>query len=218
MLDGAGEVVSAKTKAYLEVKQEAFRDVERILDGLLGRDAPAPAAKRVRPAGGAACSSCSKVRFGSDCDADAPEDAAGEVAPVGSVGVGALDDEHAECERRLGELGAAAAAGAGVADALRALLAAYERHFSHEERLLDEHLYAEVAADAGGFSADRNARTSHFADHEAMLGAVRALLSGGAGAVDAAAVLRLRREFARHATLYDGAYADRLSAALAARA
>ena len=101
------------------------------------------------------------------------------------------------------------------------VLSAYEAHFAHEEALLDEHLYAAVAGSAaggggtaGGFSADQGARTSHFADHRAMLGSVRVLLED-VKEVDAATVLKLQLDFERHATAYDGSYADRLSAAMA---
>jgi len=139
---------------------------------------------------------------------------------VPSVKVEVLDEEHAQCEAKLALLGRLTESGASgkqrqIADALRGLLKAYEEHFAHEEALLDEHLYAGVAQEAeGGFSADRGARTSHFADHQAMLAAVGKLLDDVA-AVSYAEVARLAADFERHATAYDGSYADRLSAAMA---
>ena len=81
------------------------------------------------------------------------------------------------------------------------------------QALLDQHLYAD-AIHATGFSADKGARTSHFADHAAMLSAVRALLAD-VGGVSSRDVTALATDFARHATKYDGNYADRLSAAMA---
>jgi len=139
---------------------------------------------------------------------------------VPSVKVDVLDAEHERCEAKLALLGRLTEA-PGVSSrrkqivtALQGLLTAYEEHFAHEEQLLDEHLYAAVDKDAA-FSADRGARTSHFADHQAMLTAVRRLLDDGAAAVSAADVLRLATDFERHATAYDGNYADRLSAAMA---
>lgn len=137
---------------------------------------------------------------------------------VASVKVAVLDEEHARCEAKLALLGRLTESGAGskrlqVADALRGLLAAYEEHFAHEEKLLDKHLYAGISED-GGFSADKGARTSHFADHQTMLQDVRALLADDAS-VNYTDVARLASEFERHATAYDGSYADRLSAAMA---
>lgn len=146
---------------------------------------------------------------------------------VKSVKVDILDNEHHECETQLALLESAVTSdsyGNGtdekrhndIAESLASLLAVYEAHFRHEEKLLDEHLYADVAnKKVHGFSADKNARTSHFADHKRMLSTVRELLDN-VSLVNANAVLNLKREFERHANTYDGGYADRLSAALAA--
>jgi len=139
---------------------------------------------------------------------------------VPSVKVDVLDEEHEQCERKLALLGRLAeppgvsGRTGQIGEALRGLLAAYEAHFAHEEALLDQHLYADLDRQTGGFSADKGARTSHFADHQTMLSAVRELMANSA-AVCAADVLRLAADFERHATEYDGGYADRLSAALA---
>jgi len=141
--------------------------------------------------------------------------------PVASVKVDALDGEHRQCESKLTLLGnltqppGVDGKRGQIATALRGLLEAYESHFAHEEAMLDEHLYAAIAHDdAGGFNADKGARTSHFADHQSMLASVRSLLND-VPSVDASAVLRLQLDFERHATQYDGGYADRLSAAMA---
>ena len=144
-----------------------------------------------------------------------------EAIKVPSVKVAVLDEEHERCEAklkllaRLTEPPGVGARGGQIKEALRGLLAAYEEHFAHEEALLDQHLYAGVEEQTG-FSADKGARTSHFADHEAMLNGVRKLLVDGAPALCAADVVHLATDFERHATAYDGNYAERLSAALAA--
>ena len=144
------------------------------------------------------------------------------VKAVASVKVDVLDDEHRMCESSLEELDSLVAGGrndqAQIETALRAVLSAYEKHFEHEESMLDTHLYAEVVASngGGGFSADKGARTSHFADHKTMINNVKKLLVD-VSTVDAATVLRIRRDFERHATLYDGQYAERLSASLAGK-
>jgi len=150
------------------------------------------------------------------------------VNKVPSVKVAVLDDEHERCEAALTALAARRDPAA-----LRELLAAYAEHFAHEEALLDEHLYVGVET-ADGFSADKGARTSHFADHEAMLSGIRRMISelerkaaiaadlgidvSIGNSVSEAEVHRLAADFERHATAYDGGYADRLSAAMAAAA
>ena len=217
VIDGEDAVVCKASPAYLEVKQAAFRHVETLINALLSsKPAPKLAPGRVD---GSVGGHCAEVRFG----ADEEEDSAVPTppAPVPSVKVDVLDDEHQKCEDKLGLLGRLTEPpGVGgkrgqIEEALRGLLAAYEDHFAHEEALLDEHLYAAVKHDgAGGFSADKGARTSHFADHQAMLSGVRKLLED-VPSIDAAAVLRLQLDFERHATAYDGNYADRLSAAIA---
>lgn len=230
VIDGSDAVVCQASSAYLEVNSAAFRHVETLLDALVSsRAVPKLTSGRVDASVGGACA---EVRFGADADAEAEEmkrqkiEVQAPSGPVPSVKVDVLDEEHRLCEKKLGLLGRLTEPpGVGgrrkqIHEALRGLLAAYEAHFSHEESLLDEHLYAGVArgdaAGGGGFSADKGARTSHFADHEAMLGSVRKLLDSSS--VDAADVLRLQLDFERHATAYDGGYADRLSAALSAAA
>jgi len=213
VLDGARKVVCPASPAFLEVRQAAFRHVETLLDALVAAQ-PAPKLKkgRVDAATGGACAT---VRFGSDAGAQAESGATegGSAGKVPSVKVAVLDAEHERCEAALAQL-----AERRDAAALRELLNAYEEHFAHEEALLDKHLYAGVEQ-AGGFSADKGARTSHFGDHELMLTGIRKLLNdSSAGAISVAEVQRLAADFQRHATAYDGSYADRLSAAMGAEA
>merc|ERR1711998_827428 len=138
---------------------------------------------------------------------------------VPSVKVDVLDEEHERCEsslallRRLTDPAVVSSKRQQIEEALRGLLTAYQEHFAHEEALLDEHLYSALTQDTG-FSADKGARTSHFADHQTMLSTVRALLDD-VSSVTASDVLRLVTEFKSHATSCDGSYADRLSAAMA---
>jgi len=152
--------------------------------------------------------------------ADPPAKVA-DVAPlaaIDSVHVAALDAEHDACAAAL-----AAMAEAPSRENIEKVIEAYSAHFAHEEKLLDQHLYAD-ARQATGFSADKGARTSHFGDHEAMLGALRKLVAARAGlneslaSISVAEVQQIAVDFERHATSYDGSYADRLSAAMAAAA
>jgi len=154
-----------------------------------------------------------------EAEAEAEPVPGGVAINVPSVKVAVLDGEHGRCEAKLALLGRLTEPpGVGgrrgqIEETLAALLAAYEEHFAHEEALLDEHLYAGVEQHTG-FSADKGARTSHFADHQTMLATVRKMLADAAS-VSAADVHRLAADFERHATEYDGGYADRLSAAMA---
>lgn len=133
-----------------------------------------------------------------------------------------MDAEHDACVDALAVL-----ADRRDLPSVEAVLAAYRSHFAHEEALLDEHLYASVAAPAGasppapptGFSLAASARKSHFADHARMLAALEAMASSlraSGGRADTKLVNAALRDFEAHADKYDGAYADPLSQALAA--
>lgn len=217
VLDGSHSVVCKASKAFLEVRESAFRHVETLLSSLVvDKPVPKQESGRVDASVGGACA---QVVFGStDKDEEESAETAAPVSKVASVKVAVLDEEHERCEAALARL-----AEKRNVLCLRELLSAYEEHFAHEEALLDKHMYADVTT-ATGFSADKGARTSHFADHEAMLSALRKLLSARGGlseelaSVSAAEVQQLAGDFEKHATSYDGAYADRLSAAMAAAA
>lgn len=132
-----------------------------------------------------------------------------------------MDAEHDACVDALAVL-----AERRDLPSVEAVLAAYRSHFAHEEALLDEHLYASVAAAGAsppapptGFSLAASARKSHFADHARMLAALEAMASSlraSGGRADTKLVDAALRDFEAHADKYDGAYADPLSQALAA--
>jgi len=137
------------------------------------------------------------------------------LAKLASVKVKELDDEHVACAEALALLEQEESVGA-----LGSVLSIFEKHFQHEEKLLDTHLYADVAVQAGGFNADVSMRKSHFADHSRILNEIRQEISRGQRCGPTAAVPRkfidrVFRNFEQHADRYDGNYADRLQAALA---
>mmetsp|Transcript_40597 Transcript_40597/g.67415 ORF Transcript_40597/g.67415 Transcript_40597/m.67415 type:complete len:338 (+) Transcript_40597:204-1217(+) len=137
---------------------------------------------------------------------------------VASVKNAALDGEHERCVAALERL-----AHEQSEEAARAVLHEYEVHFAHEEKLLDSHLYAAVlqqeaeGVGGAGFSADGGARRSHYNDHQRLLSDVRALLGKGS-VVSPDAIAAVLEDFERHADAYDGSYAERLQASLAAAA
>ena len=167
--DGDGRIASRKTAAYLEVRGRAFKDVESLLDSLLeganpGEGAPPlplpppppppPLPETPRDADRGVCGAASGCAPQNPsrleewptgtCAASPfrpPGGRDGAVASVTapvipSVGISALDQEHAACTAALQEL----ASTRSVA-ALERVLSAYEAHFSHEEALLDTHLW-----------------------------------------------------------------------------
>ena len=145
-----------------------------------------------------------------------PSEPVAALQPTPSVKVRILDEQHERCEAALTSL----AAQRDVAS-LRALLREYEEHFAAEEAMLDEHLYAGVVdgtAAGGGFSTDKSMRTSHFADHKRMIADLQAAERSlpECAMLPMALVDGVLRDFEQHASRYDGAYADRLSASLAA--
>jgi hemerythrin len=124
-----------------------------------------------------------------------------------------MDKEHEACAAALRVLSASLSA-----DALRAVLAAYQEHFAHEEQLLDEHLYADTPAVSGaGFSAAGGQRRTHYADHSRMLASIARQLAvaEAGGAVPAQFVRQAAEDFETHAKTYDASYAEPLSRAVA---
>jgi len=130
-----------------------------------------------------------------------------------SVQVDALDAEHEECATALRNLAALR-----TPAALRAVREVYASHFTHEEALLDAHLYEEAGAAAGGFSAAAGQRRSHFADHKRLLAELDGALQAANDLVPARFVDAVLRSFEQHANMYDTTYAEPLARALAAAA
>ena len=225
ILDSELRVFCPATAAFLDLREPAFRDVESKLQTLLSGGAEAPdddssarskdgADDQRKPSSGGNCSNgrCSL-----------PITSARVVEPLGDIqptGVAAMDQEHEECARVLGEL-----RDQRSLEALAAALRCLESHFAHEEQMLDESLYSaavgnkrklggiekESAKSApAGFSAEAGARKSHYADHARMLQAIQSYLGVFDKAkehlVTEAFVDGLLRDFEAHASRYDDAY------------
>lgn len=124
-----------------------------------------------------------------------------------------MDQEHEACAAALGVLSMSRSA-----DALRAVLAAYQKHFTHEEQLLDTHLYADTSATSGtGFSAAGGQRRSHFADHKRLLVDIekQLVIAQAGGSVPMQFVMQVAEDFEVHAKTYDDSYAEPLSRLMA---
>lgn len=129
-----------------------------------------------------------------------------------------LDAEHDECCAALDLLSEQRSA-----PALASFLSVFEQHCSHEEALLEQHLYApeekRLAAE-GGVSLLLDSRTSHFKDHARVIQTAKQELARldreGSSVVPVSFVNALLRDFENHANIYDANYADRLAAVIGA--
>jgi len=209
VLDSDLRVLSRKTSAYLEVREQAFRDLEAVLaEFISGIELPHAMALKGRAEQHAGMAAV-------DADSASEGAAHGEItplAPLDSVLVAELDAEHDACASALERL-----AEERSAAALGAVIAAYQTHFAHEEALLDEHVFHHAASsEAGGFSASAGARTSHWADHARLLRDLEAE-AARSKSCPAEFIDKTLRDFERHASQYDGSYAVPLSTALAAK-
>lgn len=127
-----------------------------------------------------------------------------------------LDAEHEECTAALNTL-----AQSLEPSALAAVHQIFVKHFSHEESMLNDHIYEKEEQrlkKEGGTSLLLDSKRSHYRDHKKMIEKVecehaRATKEGGM--VSSAFVNKLFRDFEHHANVYDGHYADKLAAALA---
>lgn len=110
------------------------------------------------------------------------------MGPVGTVGVAAMDTEHEECVVALNRLGRLRTSKSLVI-AIRVL----QDHFSHEEAMLDTHVFKpslDCSTDASTpatptpsksgmcFSAASDMRRTHFADHARFLAKMRSEIAG----------------------------------------
>jgi len=241
VLDGNGKVACRASSAFLEVQERAFSDLEAILESILADASPSSLLvnKGVeefdRVTGGCVKEEMPKrMRVALEPAATpvpseftsnkTPTTAVAPLSAIETVHVAALDAEHEECEAAL-----AALRECPTREAIMSVIEAYSKHFKHEEELLDQHLYATDASSGDGFSTAASARRSHFADHQRMIGELRARASqlpeGGPSSgpkawiyasseAPAAFVHRMLRAFENHANLYDTAYAAPLAARL----
>jgi len=221
VFDADLNVVNPCTSAYLEVKEQAFRNLEGVLASVLGQPLlrggsavstpPQPAAVETGCAGGR-CSLpiASKASRGAG-GAGAKVTKAIQVASVGNA---EMDDEHELCAAALAALQDQPSAGT-----LAVVFDVISDHFAHEEELLDTHIYTARAMGGGGFSALENMRRSHYRDHQRILDSIAeplaAVQAGKLAGVDEDLVTRVIESFEKHADLYDGGYAVDLAAALA---
>jgi len=143
------------------------------------------------------------------------EDTILPLGEIDSVKNNQLDQEHEECSAALCMLSEQRSA-----SALALFIDVFQRHCAHEEALLEQHLYAQEQSRLvaeGGVSLLLDSRTSHFQDHQRIIGAAKQELAGlDSAGVSVNFVNTLLRDFENHANRYDASYADRLAAVIGA--
>jgi hemerythrin len=244
ILDENGDVKLKKTLAFLQFRERAFQQVLELMNAMLSKSDTAFSAalktkNYVMTGSGDTCdddgewstekassSKCSNNNENGACDnssggkcgdGKSNQQSIQPLANIISVNVGVLDDEHELCANALARL-----SNDLNVDAVKNLFNIYTQHFTHEEELLDEHLYKSIANKRNksptGFSADANVRKSHYTDHARLLKCLKTeitrLESMKGGQCSISFVNKVLRDFENHANLYDDAYAESLSSVL----
>ena len=147
--DAKGDFVSRKTSAFLQYGDQAFRQVESILESLVG------------PAYGSSIKVCSTQQC-----AMIESPALNQDFLVPSIGVDIMDEEHERCDKALEAL-----LNRPTDSNLRTVLKELQHHFDHEEGLLVLHGF-------GGNPKDPfSALHSHIKDHKNILNLVEAAMA-----------------------------------------
>lgn len=209
ILDGDLNPVSACTSAWQEVRDRAFKDVEKILTTTLKRqesgsksDGAAGGCKAGKQNGGYASGACDQAL--KDCSTCQPPSSVPQVLSlkgVPSVKVASMDAEHEDCVKALNVL-----AEQKTQDALQSVHNIFEAHFKHEEDLLNKSGWGGDLSDA--FSAKGN----HFKDHTRILEKLRDELRVKKASVSLDLITSIMQDFEEHAVRYDNHYADHLAA------
>lgn len=167
VVDRDGNFISRKTKRYLDYGEEAFRDVERLLDEELAR---------VRGDTNTTGSTTDHVGVkDASTETTNPDPSPGEKKKIEevnestnttatidappSVGVAVMDNEHEECTNAINAL-----LQDPTTDNLRKALQVLQYHFLHEESLLKEYVFQDrdTTSSLSPFVSHRN-------DHERIL-------------------------------------------------
>lgn len=212
------EFITRKTIAFLDYRERAFRDLEKVVAGVGGLSSGGnsggnvPKSQNIVPGGGPAvdaalkkleeqggcveCESCDK--------ADEEDNAKEELQKMKtklknnlpSVNNKNMDEEHQDTVKLLLKLleKAEAKKTEAVEDLLTALVDDLEQHFAHEEDLLTE-LY-------GSNCSTFSQKTGHIEDHSRVLRIVRAAKS-----VSVMDVVKVCGAWCDHVGMFDSKYA-----------
>jgi len=187
-------IACRKSKAYLEVRDEAFRDVENKLNDLLK------------------FKNNDLVQNHSTSKFIAEDEKIEPLNPIKSVFVNELDDQHQQCANELQKL-----LKYRNKSSLDNVFKIFKKHFKFEETLLDTFLYPNAVKKPNegdcNFNVDVNIRTSHYSDHARQLQMIRNQLKnldGKDSKISLSFINQLFRDFENHANNYDN-YGERLN-------
>ena len=169
ILDKNLNVICEKSKAFMEVRDRAFDDVEDILKGILAKGKRGRSTEedkeRVKKAEKHAC-------YRDDWKPDEKEEVKIKVKNVKSVGNDEIDAQHRACEKCLSTL-----AKTPNGRCLEKLKEELDNHFSYEEKILCSITDSKDEKDDGSFNAASSKLTSHIADHKRILSEVNKALN-----------------------------------------
>eukprot|EP00746_Dinoflagellata_sp_MGD_P021361 gnl/MRDRNA2_/MRDRNA2_149865_c0_seq1.p1 gnl/MRDRNA2_/MRDRNA2_149865_c0~~gnl/MRDRNA2_/MRDRNA2_149865_c0_seq1.p1 ORF type:complete len:270 (-),score=51.86 gnl/MRDRNA2_/MRDRNA2_149865_c0_seq1:311-1120(-) len=202
ILDRDLNTVSACTSAFMQVRERAFKDVEKILATTMTKNGASDQVSKVpKQNGGYGTGGGGDCGLKSCCSPPSSVPQVLSLKELPSVKVESMDAEHEECANALNVL-----AEQKTQDALRSVHTLVEAHFKHEEALLDKSGWGGDVSDA--FSA----KGSHFKDHNRILQKLRNELQIKRASIPVDVIKSIMQDFEEHAVRYDVHYADHLSA------
>lgn len=170
VVDTKGNFISRKTKAYLDYGEDAFDDVERLLDDELKLTAVGKKPVQQSIDRGTSASEMGSVEDEKKEDQKVKKkqkttNKITSIEPPPSTGVAAMDHEHDECTNAINAL-----LKNPTTDALSKVVEILKEHFKHEEKLMESHGF-------DGSNDTFSPLVSHRKDHERILDIGRNVLS-----------------------------------------
>lgn len=216
VLNGAGEFVTTRSPAYLDLRGGAFRAVERMLEPLI----PARAVSSTEAYVAVSVANCPKtspppcsqteayvaeVHLAERTCADCASARDGAYLDIPSVGHASMDEEHEEINDAMHKL----LMNLSISD-VHALVALFAKHAEHEETLMRRSGYGIY----GGKGTLSGKFESHAADHAAIVVLGTSLIdeSDIDGVLVGSRAEHLCRRIVEHAVEFDSLYAGALQA------
>ena len=189
--DKLQNIISKKTKAFLDIGEKAFNHVESLLDKQL-----------------------TNVRKDNIIQISKSSNSSEKIQPIKkilSVKNDELDKEHNDCSLLLVNLSNNLSK-----LSLQKFLYIFEKHCKHEEDMLNKYLYSqEKNWKKGSVNLLLNTRDSHFKDHKRIINYIKNEIdTNKTSKVSINFINKLLRDFENHTNIYDSSYANQLNSAL----
>ena len=185
-------IITKKTKAFLDIGDKAFLHVETILDNKLNIKN----------------NNIYQIIKSNNISANKIH----PLKKILSVKNKELDKEHDNCSEILVNLSKNLSK-----LLLQKFLYIFEKHCKHEEEILNKYLYSleEKKFKKGSVSIPLNTRNSHFNDHKRIINYIKnELESNNSSKVSINFINTLLRDFENHTNIYDSNYANQLNSAI----